>query len=175
MKQTSDKLLFLSALLIPIFYSGYSQSISRIFMPPMKVIYIVDTVKTMDSISSKMGKDYGTLFMLIGKNQLKPGKIMAIYHTTEPPWIFDVTVEVDKSPVESMQNVRFKNSDSGEAVVLHFKGPYEQLDKGYLQIEEWLKKNNKKKAGAPIEVYLNDPSSVKDKNELLTDIYQLIK
>jgi effector-binding domain-containing protein len=175
MKQQSNKLLILIALVIAIFHTGYSQLISRITMQPMKVVYVADTVKTMDSISSKMGKDYGTLFMFIGKSQLKPGKLMAIYHTSEAPWIFDVAVEVDRLPGKLMGNVQFKNTDSGDAVVLHFRGPYEQLDKAYLQIEDWLNKNGKLKAGAPIEVYLNNPSAVKDKNELLTDIYQLIK
>lgn len=175
MKRQSNKLLILVALVITIFHTGHSQSISRITMQPIKMVYVADTVKTMDSISSKMGKDYGTLFMFIGKNQLKPGKLMAIYHTSEAPWIFDVAVEVDRFPGHLMENVQFKNTDSGDAVVLHFKGPYEQLDKAYLQIDEWLKKNDKQKGCAPIEVYLNNPSAVKDKSELLTDIYQLIK
>jgi len=41
-------------------------------------------------------------------------------------------------------------------------------------MDKWLTKNNKLRAGLPMEFYLNDPSIVKDKNELITDIYQLI-
>ena len=176
MTPQNKKMSVVIAIVIMAIYSSYSQSISRIIMQPMKVIYIADTVKTVDSISSKMGKDYGTLFMFIGKNQLRPGKLMAIYHTSAAPLIFDVAIEVDSLPRDlTAGNVQLKNTDSGDAVLLHFKGPYEQLDKGYWQIEEWLKKNDKQKAGAPMEVYLNNPSAVKDKNELLTDIYQLIK
>jgi effector-binding domain-containing protein len=29
---------------------------------------------------------------------------------------------------------------------VHYKGPYEQIEKAYLQIEAWLKKNNKQPA-----------------------------
>ena len=129
MTRQAKILSILIAIVIMAVHSAYSQSISKIIMTPMKVIYIADTVKTMDSISSKMGKDYGCLFMFIGKNQLRPGKLLAIYHTSEAPWILDVAVEVDRLPGELMGNVQFKNTDSGDAIVLHFKGPYEQLDK----------------------------------------------
>jgi DNA gyrase inhibitor GyrI len=121
-----------------------------------------------------MGKGYGILFTLIGQQQLKPGKVMAIYHTITPPWVFDIAVEVDKEPGQLSGSVQFKTIDGGDAVVVHYKGPYEQIEKAYLEIEDWLKKNNKQRAGPPMEVYLNDPASAKDKNELLTDVYQLI-
>jgi effector-binding domain-containing protein len=39
----------------------------------------------------------------------------------------------------------------------------------------WLKRNKKQGSGARIEVYLNEPGMVKDKSELLTDVYQLIR
>jgi effector-binding domain-containing protein len=122
-----------------------------------------------------MSKDYGILFSLMGQQQLKPGRLMAIYHTVKAPWIFDVAVEVDKAPDKLMDDARFKITQDGDAVVLHYKGPYENMNSAYFQIEEWLKKNNKLKSGPAIEVYLNDPGTVKDKNDLLTDIYQLIK
>jgi effector-binding domain-containing protein len=151
------------------------QTIERITMQPMNMVYVTDTAQTIESFSPKMGKSYGTLFTLIGQQQLKPGKIMAIYHTITPPRIFDIAVEVDKEPAQLNDGVQFKTIAGGDAVVAHYKGAYEQIEKAYLQIEEWLKKNNKQKAGPPMEVYLNDPATVKDKNELLTDVYQLIK
>lgn len=153
----------------------HAQEVSGITMQSINVVYVTDTAVTIESFSPKMGKGYGTLFTLIGQQQLKPGKIMAIYHNITPPWIFDIAVEVDKVPEQLTGGVQFKTIAGGDAVVVHYKGPYEQIEKAYLQIEEWLKKNNKQKAGPPMEVYLNDPATVKDKNELLTDVYQLIK
>jgi effector-binding domain-containing protein len=164
----------LLVILTAAFHIVNAQAISRITMQPMHLIYIIDTAVTIESFSSKMGKGYGVLFTLIGQQQLKPGKIMAIYHTMAAPWIFDIAVEVDKAPGQLTGGVKFKTTDGGDAIVVHYKGPYEQIEKAYLQIEDWLKKNNKQKAGSPIEVYLNDPVTVKDKNELLTDVYQLI-
>jgi effector-binding domain-containing protein len=144
-------------------------------MQPINIIYVVDTATTSDDISSKMGKSYGRLFMVIGQQQLKPGRVMAIYRTSSAPWIFDVAVEVNKAPSQQTEGVQFKTTDGGDAIVLHYKGPYEQIGKAYEQLDEWLKKNNKQRSGAPMEVYLNEPAAVKDKNELLTDVYQLIK
>lgn len=152
-----------------------AQEVARITMQTMNVVYVRDTAVTMESFSPKMGKGYGVLFTLIGQQQLKPGKVMAIYHTITPPWVFDIAVEVDKEPGQLPGGVQFKTIAGGDAVVVHYKGSYEQIEKAYLQIEEWLRKNNKQKAGPPIEAYLNDPATVKDKNELLTDVYQLIK
>lgn len=168
-------LLLYVILITTVHFVNAQESISRITMQSMNVVYVTDTALTVESFSPKMGKGYGTLFTLIGQQQLKPGKIMAIYHNMAPPWVFDIAVEVDKAPGQLSSGVQFKIIAGGDAVLVHYKGPYEQIEKAYLQIEEWLKKNNKQKAGPPVEVYLNDPATVKDKNELLTDVYQLIK
>jgi effector-binding domain-containing protein len=175
MKKKIKKCLMLLVIFTAVSTIVHAQEISRINMQPVKVVYIVDSVVTADSFSSKMGKGYGILFTLIGQQQLKPGKVMAIYNTITPPYIFDIAVEVDKEPGSLTGSVQFKTIAGGDAVVVHYKGPYEKIEKAYLQIEEWFKKNNKLRAGPPIEVYLNDPATVKDKNELLTDVYQLIK
>lgn len=167
--------MMLPVVLTAAFYIGSAQSIERITLQAMNVVYVTDTAVTAESFSPKMGKGYAILFSLIGQQQLKPGKIMAIYHTMTPPWVFDIAVEVDKVPGQLTNGVQFKKIKGGDAVVVHYKGAYEQIEKAYLQIEEWLKKNNKQRAGPPFEAYLNDPATVKDKNELLTDVYQLIK
>ena len=169
------KLSLIMIALLTAFNVGYSQSISKVSMKPMQVIYIENTVMSTDSISPRMSKDYGLLFALIGQQRLTPGRLMAIYHTAEAPWIFDVAVEVDRAPAEPGDGIRFKHLQGGDAVVLHYKGPYEGMNAAYTQIEEWLNKNNKLKSGPSIEIYLNDPGTEKDKNNLLTDIYQLIK
>jgi effector-binding domain-containing protein len=174
MKKEILMTLLLTAMVMASHFAN-AQSVSRIFMQPVKVVYIVDTALVADSISPMFGKAYGTLFSLIGQQQLQPGKVLGIYHTMVPPWVFDIAVEVDKAPAQLTNGVQFKTIVGGDAIVINYKGPYENINNAYQQIEEWLKKNNKQKAGPPIEVYLNDPAMVKDKNELLTDVYQLIK
>jgi len=157
------------------FYLANAQSVSRITMEPMKVIYVADTATTTDEISSKMGKNYSRLFMFIGQQQLKPGRLMAIYQTSSEPWIFEVAVEIDKALPNHPEGIQFKTTEGGDAIVVHYKGPYEKISNAYQHIDEWLKRNNKQRSGPAVEVYLNEPARVKDKNELLTDVYQLIK
>jgi effector-binding domain-containing protein len=175
MKTKIKKCLLLFGILSASFQTVNAQSIERVVMQTMKVVYVVDTAATAESISPKMGKGYGILFSLIGQQQLKPGEVLAIYHNATPPWIFDIAVQVDREPVQLTSGVQFKTIEGGDAIVVHYKGSYDQIHKAYQQMEEWFSKNNKQGAGPWIEVYLNDPAMVKDKNELLTDVYQLIK
>jgi hypothetical protein len=107
-------MLFVS--LTAVFNIAYAQSISRITMQLMNVIYVVDSAATMESFSPKMGKGYAVLFTLIGQQQIKPGKVMAIYHTMTAPWIFDIAVEVDKAPWQLTGGVQFKTIAGGCAL-----------------------------------------------------------
>jgi effector-binding domain-containing protein len=176
MKQKNLKSVILFfVLFIVVFQKGYSQGVTRITMQPMKAVYMVDSATIADSISPKMGKAYAVLFKLINQQQLRPGKVLGIYYTATPPLVFDIAVEVDREPAQLTDGVQFKPIAGGEAIVFHYKGPYENIHMAYQQIDEWLLKNNKLRGGPPIEVYLNDPVMVKDNNELLTDVYQLIK
>jgi len=138
-------------ILVTTFYITDTQSISKITLQPMSVIYVVDTATTTNDISLKMEKSYGILFSVIGRHQLNFGKIMAIYHTSSAPWIFDVAIEVDNAASQQPAGIQFKTTDGGDAIVLHYKGPYEQISRAYEQIDEWLKKNYKQRSGAPIE------------------------
>ena len=49
------------------------------------------------------------------------------------------------------------------------------METPYNEIAKWLKENDKQARELPFEVYLNEPSQVKDKYELKTDVYQLLK
>jgi effector-binding domain-containing protein len=149
--------------------------LGSIRMPYMQVLYIPDSVNGTGEMPAVMGKAYGEILTIINQQQLVPGKIMAIYHSMQPPFVFDVAVEVNKIPEMISGRVQSKTIDGGEAIVARMKGPYEKLNTAYQQIEYWMKKNNKKAAGPPIEVYINEPATTKDKNELRTDIYQRIQ
>ncbi|MGZ3897113.1 MAG: GyrI-like domain-containing protein [Flavisolibacter sp.] len=170
LRQTMALILSLTS-----FFSMDAQTVERTTMQPMNIIYMTDTAKTTADIATKMGKAYGALFALIGQLQLKAGKTMAIYNTAAAPWFFDIAVEVNSAPKQLTGPVQFKTLQGGDAIVVHYKGPYEQMSTAYAQIAEWLKKNGKQRLGQPMEIYLNSPSTVKDANELRTDVYQLIQ
>lgn len=149
--------------------------IEETILSPMTVLYIVDSVSASEDMSATMGKAYGEIFSVIGRQQLIPGRVMSVYHSMQLPFVFDVAVEVNKIPDQLNGRVQSKIIEGGKAVVVHMQGPYEKLIIAYRELDEWIKKNNKQIAGPPIEVYQNSPATVTDKNELLTDIYQRIK
>ncbi len=132
--------LFLLSVLLVNFLSSYAQSVSTIMMKPMKLVYLMDTAIRKDDISQKMQKGYSKLFAFIIQQQLISSRTLAIYQTIESPWLFEIAVEVDKHPQQLTEGIQFKTIEGGEAIVIHYKGPYEEIRKAYLQIEEWLKR-----------------------------------
>jgi effector-binding domain-containing protein len=141
----------------------------------MTLLAIRDTAATMSDMSQTIGRDYGELFAFVNQNQLRPGKIMAFYHSAQPPFILDAAVEIDKRPGQLTGRVKLKETRSGNAVVAHYQGPYDQIGIAYTAIFKRIKGQNKIPDGSPFEVYLNDPMSVKDPFDLRTDVYQLMK
>jgi len=40
-------------------------------------------------------------------------------------WVFDIAVQVHKAPGQLTGGVQFKTLDGGNAIIVHYKGPYE--------------------------------------------------
>jgi effector-binding domain-containing protein len=139
----------------------------------MHILYITDTAQATKDISDVLGKDYGELMQYIEKSKLPAKNFMAWYYTTQPPWQMDIAVETDKLPrVLKTGRIKSRVQPGGEVLIAHMWGPYDQADKAYGQIENWLKENNRLAKGMPFEVYINDPAAVKSPSEIQTDIYQ---
>ncbi len=138
----------------------------------MTVLYIHDTAGTTEAIKDVLGKDYGELMHFIAANKLQPVRFMAWYYAMLPPWPMDIAVETDRRPQQTNGRIQTRIQPGGEVLIAHMWGPYDQVSQAYIQIEQWLKENNRKPKGAPFEVYINDPSAVKSPDEIQTDIYQ---
>lgn len=148
--------------------------LEKVMVKPFKVLYITDTT-SMAEISKAIGKDYGELYSFIGQQHLKPGRAMAFYESYSDPITMDVAVEVDHEPAPLSGRIKSRTIEGGEAVVAHYTGPYEEMEGPYNEITKWLRDNNRQPREMPFEVYLNSPSEVKDKTELKTDVYQMLK
>jgi effector-binding domain-containing protein len=138
----------------------------------MAILFIPDTAKQTQDIGPIFSKAYSELMKFTGENQLKFKKFLARYYSSQPPWIMDIAFETDKLPSELNGRIKSRAERGGEVVIAHMWGPYSELRQAYLQIENWLKQNNRTARGNPFEVYLNDPFTVKDPSEIQTDIYQ---
>jgi len=138
----------------------------------MVILFISDTAKQTQDIGSIFSNDYRELMKAAKEDQLKAKKFLAWYHSVQSPWIMDIAVETDKLPSALKGRIKSRIEKGGEVLIAHMWGPYSELSQAYTQIENWLKENNRIARNIPFEVYLNDPSNVKDPSEIQTDIYQ---
>ena len=138
----------------------------------MSILFISDTAVQTQDLGPTFSKDYGELMRFVQQNQLAPKKFLAWYYSAQPPWKMDVAVETDKIPSELTGRISSRIEKGGEVLIAHMWGPYSELSRAYTQIKNWLKENSRIARGNPFEVYLNDPSIVKDPSEIKTDIYQ---
>jgi effector-binding domain-containing protein len=149
-------------------------TIEKILLDPMIALMICDSTD-LSVIGKVFERDYEEIFTFIHDNGLRPGKFMAFYLDFNNPISLEVAVEVDKIPGKLPGRIKSKMIDGGDAIVAHYKGPYEKIGLSYHSISQWLKDNHKQAKGLPFECYLNVPAYVNDKYELKTDIYQLLK
>lgn len=149
--------------------------VEKTMVSPMTILMIRDTATTTADISRVLDDGYVEIFTYIHRNHLKPGKVMAFYHSSRPSMIMDVAVQVDSPARVTTGRIKINKVLAGNAVVAHYQGPYEQIGMAYVAIGKWLKQHGENANGTPFEVYLNDPMSVKDPSELRTDVYQIIK
>lgn len=148
--------------------------LEQVVLDPITVLYIRDTA-AMAGLSKVFEKDYAEILRFISKNGLSPGRVMAFYFNDRNPMTLEAAVEVDRVPETLAGRIRAKVVPGGDALVAHYTGPYEELEKSYNEIAHWLEGNTFKAREIPFEIYLNDPTKVKDHYDLKTDIYQLLK
>jgi len=151
-------------------------SIEETTMKSMHLLVIKDTAQSTALIGPKLGADYGK----IGKcmkacNAQMAGAPMASYNQQQAPFIFEAAVPFNIICPNPTGGVYNKEIKAGKAVVAHFFGPYELTVKGHAAIQAWLKKNHKTATGSSWEVYVTDPTTVKDPYLVQTDIYYTIQ
>ena len=141
----------------------------------MNILFITDTAATTEGIKDVLGKAYGEIMQFVQKNRLQPLKFMAWYGSSQPPWIMDVAVEVNKTPETASGRVHSKVQPGGEVLIAHIWGPYDQVGQAYIAIGKWMNENHRQAKSASFEVYINDPATVKDPSEIQTDVYQQLE
>ena len=141
------------------------------------VVYVTDSAAT--------GEEIGKKFMQIipvelggflkRHNLQMTGPPYAWYKSNPPPFYFDIGVPVNKEPDTIEGRIKFKQLLMGNAVVAHYYGPYERIEKGYRVAIAWIKEHHKTPTAAPYEVYVGDPGVEKDPYKVLTNIIFPVK
>ncbi len=144
-------------------------------LPPMKIVSVIREVFTEEDIGKALNAGYVELCEYINKHRLPSGKVMAFYYTYDMPFIVEAAIEVDSIPPVLDSTIGSREMPGGEVLIAHYKGPYEKAAMAYHAIYKWLEDNHRSAREIPFEVYLNDPITIRNKNDLRTDIYQFIK
>src|SRR5580765_4190948 len=152
-------------------------TIAEMTMPDQIVIYVTDSAGSNAEIGQKFAKILPVeLGGFLKKNDLKmAGTPCAWYYNTHFPFVFDIGAPVNKMPAATEGRIKVKKLPAGNAVVVHFYGPYDQVSKGYTMATDWIKAHAKTPTGAPYEVYIGDPGVEKDPYKVLTNIVFPVK
>jgi effector-binding domain-containing protein len=124
-------------------------------------------------ISQKMGEMYGRLFDYLGEKNIQPtGAPFAVYYAFDPKGnvVFEAGVPIAAN-VEVKEDMVIKEFPAMKAATCLYKGAYEKMEPVYNELNKYIQDNQLKQTGISWEVYLTDPSTLKDPNENQTLIY----
>ncbi|MCX6271781.1 MAG: SRPBCC family protein [Bacteroidetes bacterium] len=125
----------------------------------------------MATISSKMGAQFGELMGFLQGKKLNPsGPPFSIYYAWEGDK-FDIEncIPLEKQ-VPGEGRILSGSLKGSKAVKVNYYGKYDFTYWGHEVAENYIKKNNLRITGKPMEVYMTDPMSEKDTNKWLTVI-----
>lgn len=141
-------------------------------IPLQQTIVIKADVHTKD-IGSKMGEMYGKLYSFIGQNNIQPsGAPFAVYYSYNPKGntVFEAGFPIT-SKINCSDSISYKEFPAMKVVTCLYQGAYENMAPVYTQLQEYITKNKLKSTGVSWEVYLTDPSQIKNPNDNQTIIY----
>ena len=172
------QIFFALLLLFPAFIHAQSSKpdlskmkIEVVQVQPQNVLTIRDTC-TLENIGPTLGMLYGEIGKYMKEQGLEmAGPVFAIYRNSDPKnMILEAGVAANKTSAGN-NRVKAWEMKGGNAVKASYYGSYDGLRDAYPVIGEWMKKQGVKQTGSPWESYVTDPTTVKDMNECLTEIY----
>lgn len=127
---------------------------------------------------TQIGTVIGSVFEEIFKNHLQPvGPVMTFYLDKEfQPEHANVEVCVPVRPCDGLENVQgVKLLDLGLCAMCTYVGAYHKMGKAYAAVLKWMEENQYQIAYAPFDVYISNPQTVKNSEELITEVWFPIK
>jgi effector-binding domain-containing protein len=131
----------------------------------------------MAAIGQKMGEIYGALYAHMQSKGIAPaGAPFAVYYSFDPNGntVFEAGIPIAE-PVEGNESIIYKEFPVMKVVSTLYTGAYEKMMPVYEGLQKYMQENKLESSGASWEVYLTDPSVVKDPGENKTLIYFPIK
>jgi effector-binding domain-containing protein len=155
--------------------SGNAINVEETTVPDMHALTL-DVKCSVGQISAKFGESFGKLMGYMAKSGLKEaGAPFTIYDKYAPPNVeMRPGIPTDK-PGKSEGDIKAVDIKGGNVLKVSYKGPYSKMMPVYNAIPEYAKAHHKEITGAPWEVYVTDPMTVKDSSQLQTDVYYPVK
>ena len=128
-------------------------------------------------IGPAMGEAYGKLFGFLGANGGVPaGPPFAVYYSYNPAGntVFEAGVPVS-STVTGNEEIIYKEFPAMKVVTTLYKGPFDAMEPIYGELNKYMSANGIETDGTSWEVYLTDPSQLKDQKDNQTIVYFPIK
>ena len=146
----------LSARLDPILQKAPILNLVDTTLSKWYVVYIKDSAALSTGISAKLKTIYEEKIpaLLKEKNIKALSAGLAWFTTDAPPFYFEAGMWVEKSPGKLPKPFALRTIPAGKAILAHYYGPYGNTVIAYEVLNDWLKTNNKKKRGAPFEIYV---------------------
>jgi|GEM_PF-654491 len=141
-------------------------------LPGGMYLSLTDTID-ITSLSDFLAHGFGEIMVQAGMQELEvTGPVFAIYHLWDPEngiAVVECGVPVNKE-ANSSGDVVYKTLEPRKALVADFFGPYANSEKAHMAMISHAEANEMTIAGAPTEIYMNDPTAVADPMQIHTRI-----
>ncbi|MBA3349832.1 MAG: MerR family transcriptional regulator [Actinobacteria bacterium] len=129
-----------------------------------------------EGISTDAGATYERLYDVLGQEGITAaGPPRLVYHRMDDDsWTIECCApiaEASKAP----EGFVLRSFPGGRAAHALHVGPYDELGMAYREMGVWIDKQGLSTANPPYDVYLNDPSEVKDPAKFETEIVWPVK
>ncbi|HEY3420489.1 MAG TPA: GyrI-like domain-containing protein [Methanomassiliicoccales archaeon] len=148
-----------------------SSEIKIVEQTPVPMLSMREKIQN-TAIKSKMGEMFGQLWMYMEKNKIQvAGPPFAVYHDYDQQTCDMECGFPTVKPEKGEADILSSSVPGGKCVMATHVGPYEKIMDTYQIIQEFMHKEGLKPKKVMWERYINDPATVKDQNELVTEIY----
>jgi len=131
---------------------------------------------TPEGIGSSSGDAYTRLYEAFARERIEPlGPPRLVYHRmAEDSWTIECCVPVAPG-LEPPSGFDHRTMPGGRAVRTLHIGPYDELGMAYRELEVWVGRQGLTADGPCYDVYLNEPSEVRDPTRFETEVVCPIK
>lgn len=130
----------------------------------------IRTITPVQNLPQEFGKAFGVIAQYLGTLGEEPaGAPYAAYFNMDMDNLeVEIGFPVSKALPEK-DNIQSTEIPGGKSARCLYTGPYNQIERAYNALTEWVKENGYEATGVAYEFYLNDPEEVTPE-ELMTHI-----